>query len=313
MKFSLEAYDRRLLEGMVRAYNAETDGERHIAPLGPELFVALVEGKSRFDPEGLLVAVEGGEVIGWVHACVTVGTEPWNDVENEKLCIRMLIFPRERLEVGKGLVEAATRWLEEQGDQKEMLAMNPLSGYPFYRGLWMGGEPMLPATLPHLQVALEVGGYKNSVESLFMVAEMEERPDEMEARIELEFEEGTASTVHEPMRESWIGFEPMQIRARIEGAEVGSVGWVLLPHVAARLGAPCANIWSLGVGSDYQRQGIGSALVSQVLTRAYAAGARFASLGTQMWNVPAHGTYAKLGFKPECIMIGRTRKREAEG
>jgi|APSaa5957512622_1039677.scaffolds.fasta_scaffold23415_2 GNAT superfamily N-acetyltransferase len=309
MSFSLETYDRRLLDGMVRVYNRETDGERHIAPLDPVLFIVLVEGKSRFDPEGLFVAVEQREVIGWVHACVTTGTEPWNDVVEEKLRIRMLIFPRERLEVGRALVEAATRWLEGKGEQEEMLALHPLSGYPFYRGLWMGGEPMLPVTLPHLQVALEVGGYKNSFESLFMVAEMRGMPDEIEARVALEFEEGAAPMKHEPMQESWSGFEPMRIRALIGGKEKGHVGWAMLPHVAARLGAPCVSIWSLGVSGDYQRQGIGAALVSRVLVRAYAAGARFASLGTQMWNVPAHRTYAKLGFKPECIMVGRTRKR----
>jgi len=308
----LETYSRGHLEGMMAVYNAVTEGERHIASLDPELFIELVEEKSYFDSEGLFVAFEAGGVVGWVHACVAAGTEPWNDAEKMVPRVGMLIFPRERLDVGKVLVEAATHWLEEQGDHKELLAMNPLAGYPFYRGLWMGGEPVCPSSLPQLQVALEVGGYKNAIESVFMVVEMDEKPREEEARVAVEFEEEEAPMAHEPMRESWIGFEPKRIRAFIGGEEVGSVWWVMLPHVASRLGTPCANIFGMGVGNDYQRQRIGSGLVSRVLTRGYAAGARFASLGTQVWNVPAHGTYSRFGFRPECILVGRARKREQE-
>ena len=35
-------------------------------------------------------------------------------------------------------------------------------------------------------------------------------------------------------------------------------------------------------------------------------GARFASVGTQLWNAPAHATYAKFGFRPYCVVVGRT-------
>jgi GNAT superfamily N-acetyltransferase len=110
---------------------------------------------------------------------------------------------------------------------------------------------------------------------------------------------------HEPMRESWIGFEPQGIRARIDGEPAGNIGFVLLSHVAERLGAPCVNIWSLGVPDAHRRRGIATALVSRALSRGYAMGARFASVGTQLWNAPAHASYAKLGFQPHCVLVGR--------
>jgi GNAT superfamily N-acetyltransferase len=304
MSFSIETYDRTHLEGMTALYNAETAFEPHIAPLSPERFVELVEKKSYFDPAGLFVATEAGHVVGWVHACVAAGSEGGHDPQRQVPRIRMLIFPRDRLKVGSALVAEATAWLRHTGD-RELEAMHAKAGYPFYRGLWLGGEPMAPATMPHVQVALEVGGYKNTQESLFMTGEMASLPKELAAEVAVEFVESTATMKHEPMRESWIGFEPRRILALVGGEEAGSIGWVILPHVAGRLGALCMNIWSLGVREAHRRKGIATALISRAMVQSYALGARFTSVGTQIWNAPAHATYTRLGFRPHCVLVGR--------
>jgi GNAT superfamily N-acetyltransferase len=305
MSVTLETYDRNYLEGMTALYNAETAFEPHIAPLDPERFVALVEAKSYFDPAGLLVAVEGGQVAGWAHACVAPGSEGGHDPEQRVARLRMLIFPRDRLEVGTALVAAATEWLRPQAGG-EIEALHAQAGYPFYRGLWLGGEPMGPATMPHVQMALEVGGFKSTQQSIFMTAELASPPQPVAAGVDLELIAGPTEMRHEAMRESWIGFEPRQLQALSGGESVGSIGWVILPHVADRLGAPCMNIWRLGVRESHRRQGIASALVARALAESYALGARFASVGTQLWNAPAHASYARFGFRPHCLLIGRT-------
>jgi GNAT superfamily N-acetyltransferase len=305
MSFSIEPYNRDYLEGMVALYNAETAFEPHIAPLTPERFLALVERKSCFEPAGLLVAVGNGVVVGWVHACRAPGSEGPHDPGQRILRLRMLIYPRERLKVGAALVAAATEWLRGFGNG-EIEALHARAGYPFYRGLWLGGEPMGPVSMPHVQLALEVGGFKNTQESIFMTAAMPRAPDEQRAAVPLEFVESATEMRHEGMRESWTGFEPQRIRALLADEEVGSIGWVLLPHLD-RLGAPCLNIWSLGVREAHRRQGVASALVGRAMALGYALGARFASVGTQLWNAPAHATYARFGFRPHCVMVGRTR------
>jgi len=302
--FSIETYARKHLEGMTALYNAETAFEPHIAPLNPERFIGLVEQKSYFDPQGLFVAVEAGRVVGWIHACVAAGSEGGQDPNRVAARIRMLIYPRDRLKVGGALVREATVWLRSFR-RGEIEAMHAKVGYPFYRGLWMGGEPMCPVTLPHAHLAFEVGGYKTTQESIFMVAEMSMRPQEVKAEVAVDLVETVAEMRHEPMRESWIGFEPMRILAKIGGEDAGSIAWVMLPHVADRLGAPCMNIWGLGVREQYRRKGIASALISRAMARSYAQGARFASVGTQLWNAPAHATYAKLGFYPHAVLVGR--------
>lgn len=300
----IDTYDRRYLEGMAALWNAETAFEPHIAPLDPDRFVTLVEGKSSFDPAGLFVALEGEEVVGWVHACIAAGSEPWQDPTKKVPRIRMLLYPRERLKVGSALVAEATEWLKRSGET-QLLAMHARVGYPFYRGLWMGGEPMCPVTLPHLHLAFEAGGYKNTQESIFMVADMPSVPKALPAAANITLADSPAEMRHEPMRESWVGFAPLRTCALIGEEEVGSIGWVLLPHLD-RLGAPCVNIWSLGVKEQHRRRGIASLLVSHVMVRGYGMGARSASVATQLWNAPAHATYARLGFRPYGILVGRT-------
>lgn len=307
MSFSIVTYDRRYLDGMAALYNAETAFEPHIAPLNPERFIELVENKSYFDPTGLFVAVGSSQVIGWIHACVAAGSEGHHDPNNRVPHIRMLIYTPDQLKVGAALVSEATNWLKKSG-QTEFLVMHAKVGYPFYRGIWLGGEPMCPMALPHVQLAFEVGGCKTTQESIFMAIEMAQPPEEVRADMKIEFVESDARMAHEPMRESWIGFKPMSTRAMVGDETVGGISWVILPHVADRLGAPCMNIWGLGIQEKYRRRKIAIALVSHVMSRSYSLGARFASVGTQLWNAPAHATYAKLGFLPRQIVVGRTLK-----
>lgn len=307
MRFSIQTYEAKYLEGLIALYNSETAFEGHIAPLTPERFVELVAKKSYFDPAGLFIAVEAGAVVGWVHACVAPGSEGHHDPTEKVPRLGMLLFPRDRLHVGAALVAEATAWLKQSG-QKAFLALHAEKGYPFYRGLWLGGEPMGPVTLPHVHLVLEVGGFQTTQESVFMVREMASPPPEAKPAVNVEWSEVPAPMAHEPMRESWIGFEPRQTQALVGGEEVGRVAWVMLPQVADRLGAPAMNIWGLGVREPLRRKGIASALVARAMASGYARGARFVSVGTQLWNAPAHATYAKLGFRPHCLLMGRTLK-----
>lgn len=305
MSFSIENYDRKYLDAMTELYNAETAFEPYIAPLNSERFIDLVEKKSYFDPSGLFIAIESGKVTGWVHACVASGSEAWHNPDNKVPHIRMLIYPKDRLKVGQALVSEANTWLKKSG-QSKFLAIHAEVGYPFYRGLWLGGEPMGSSAMPHVQLAFEFGGYKNTQESIFMTAKMTHPPKEINANEKVEIITSKVTMAHKPMEESWVGFEPMMTQARIGDETVGSIGWVIIPYLAEKLGAPCMNIWSLGIREELRRKGIATALVSHTMTQAYKLGARYASVGTQFWNTPAHVTYAKLGFIPYQLVIGRT-------
>ena len=65
------------------------------------------------------------------------------------------------------------------------------------------------------------------------------------------------------------------------------------------------HVMNVAVDPDHRRQGIASLLVARAMVRGHALGARFGSVTTQLWNAPAQATYARLGFTPQRIMVGR--------
>jgi ribosomal protein S18 acetylase RimI-like enzyme len=293
MPLRIHEYDPRRLEAMAALYNRQTEGEPHIAPLTAERFERLVADKTYFDPALLLVATDGPDVVGWVHGCIAPRTEPWHDADKFAARIRMLLYRPEQLAAGALLVAEATSRLRGTGFL-EIEAMHARAGY----------EPLCPATLPHVHLALEVAGYRAAQESIFMTATMPEGPPSLRSGPAFDLVESTEEMAHGGMRESWVGFEPRRIDAFRDGDRLGGIGWVLLPCLD-RLGAPCVNIWTLGVGEQHRRRGVATALVSRVMALGYEMGARHASVSTQLWNAAAQGTYAKLGFTPHRMLIGR--------
>jgi GNAT superfamily N-acetyltransferase len=299
---TLDTYQPNYLEGMVQVYNTQTASEPHIASLTPDRFVELVVHKSYFDPDGLIVARQDGEVTGWIHACQAPGTEPWSP-DGIASSIRMVFYPPGELPVGQMLLAEASAWLKSKGGAR-LNAFSPTHGYPFYRGLWAGSEPMLPFSFSHLHMLLDGAGFHLAQEEVLMTCRLDDPPG-LPAAPGLELTEQPTRWYTETMRESWVGFEPHVTLAIFNGSEAGHICWVVLPHVAEKLGAPCLSIWGLGVNEAHRRAGIASALVGHALSKGYRMGASFGSVGTQLWNVPAQKTYLKYGFQPHAILGGR--------
>lgn len=266
-----------------------------------------VTAKPYFEAEGLLVAHEQGRVRGWVHACLVPPTDSPNPDPSPLPRIQMLLFEPDQPAVGLELVRQGTEYLKRRSSQTPT-ALQPTRGYPFYRGLWMGGEPQLPVTLPHVQMALEASGYEETHQDVMMTVKLEARPRILEARVAIDFASEALKMHHEVMRHSWSGFEPQSIHAHARGEWAGTIGWVLVPQTAERMGVASMNIYTLGVSSGHRRKGIGSALVSRAMAAGFKLGARECNVCTQVWNAAAQATYAKCGFRPYVIVNGRTLK-----
>ena len=75
MKF--ESWRPGLLPAVVRFWNRAFSGKRNFFPMTEELFLSRIVRKRTavegFDPEGFVVAREGGEVAGFVHVGVRTG------------------------------------------------------------------------------------------------------------------------------------------------------------------------------------------------------------------------------------------------
>ena len=309
MSLTIDTYDRRYLDAMVKLYNQQTAHEPHIAPLSPQFFTDFVETKSYFDPAGLFIARRNGQVVGWTHASIAHGTEIWHDSEPTHAHIDMLIFRREDLSVGRTLVAEAVKWLKPHG-HKTIEGMGAVYGYPFYRGLWVGGERINLVSIPQLHLAMACEGFTVQGEGSLKTTEFREPPKPTAAAVDTEYPESPLDMKHKTIRESWMGFEPMVVKVIVDGQDVGGIGWVLLPYHASKLGAPCVSIYMLHVSPEQRRKGLGVALISRAFSIAYEQGARFASVGTEVENVAANMTYEKLGLHTHQLVSSRQLKLE---
>ena len=82
--------------------------------------------------------------------------------------------------------------------------------------------------------------------------------------------------------------------------EDGTVAGYVVAHHAADQG----EILNLGIASPHRRQGLGSALVEQVLTTLGAMGVSAVFLEVRESNVAARRLYERLGFR----QVGRRAK-----
>lgn len=306
----VEPYAKRDVPALVRLFNHQCELERHVAVLTPEMFAQFVEAKPYFDPHGLQVARRGGEIVGWVHAAITGPTEPWYDTAMRLARVSMFVYRPGELEVGRALINTATQYLRDQGHER-IYAFHAHGGYPFYRGLFTGGEYTGPSSLAHLHQALRHCGYTTTHESVTQSVAMPAAPKLVEPRVPAEFHDQPLTMAHETMAASWTGFEPRVIDVTIEGEHAGQIGYVLLPHLAARLGSPCLDIYSMGVTPERRRLGLASSLVNRAMRAGYDRGARVASVYTEMHNQAAAGTYARCGFVPFGVNLGRVLEMAA--
>lgn len=293
-------------------FNRQTAAHEHVIPLTADALRQVVIDKPYFDPQGMLLAwADGGNtLLGYVHACVVPYTDGPQLEGPAWPRIVMLLFESDRPDVGIELVRRATDWLRHHSDEAPTY-LHPHRGYPFYRGLWYGGEPQAPLTFPHVQMALAAGGYRQTHQDVMMVAQLTSPPPRLEAACAVDYEDIAKPLAHEVQRASWIGFFPRLLTARIDGRWAGECAYVMLPQAAAKLGRPSMSIYNLAVESRFRRRGIAAALISRAQQVAFDAGARTMTVCTNLDNAPAHATYYKCGYRPHTVVNGRTWQADA--
>lgn len=86
--------------------------------------------------------------------------------------------------------------------------------------------------------------------------------------------------------------------------ELNGTNQHLAGFIAARLSADELHINNVAVRDQYRRRGLGSALLSSILTRGKKRGARKAFLEVRASNIAAQTLYARHGFE----VVGRRAK-----
>lgn len=299
MSWEIEIYREPLVEGLVEVFNRETECDPFVVSLTPEVFIEQIATKPYFSPEGCFLARENGEVVGFALTSPGIGREE-NARQPEIGVVDGLFFYRGRLEIGDALLDRCMGFFERKGSVKTVYGFASFGGYPYWRGLYCGTEPVCISSYMHAWVAFMARGFTHHQQSLNYLGATEPRT----FRTDLEYGEGDLVFSGEWQRQTWKGHEPKVIHAALDGEVAGRLGYAELPFLSDYRGRRVAGIYSMHVEERLRRQGIASSLLNYLFDLTYGKGVEEILVGTTVGNTAARRAYEKSGMKPVGFRTG---------
>jgi ribosomal protein S18 acetylase RimI-like enzyme len=298
----LRPYAPAIAEDVVAVYNRAIAGWPYCAGLDVDYFTTQIVPRFFFEPEGLIVAYRGGRPVGYVHASGTPSADR-QGIQRDLGSISALFAPTGEPAAAAALLGAAEQWLVAQGATRIVGWGGNAGGYPFYRGLLCGLEPVLPQANAVALEAFRAAGYVPYFTSHLLVADLAAPYPEPSTAIPVDV--AVAARRH-PGRwdeDAWRGHSPRECRAAAGGEVAGTLVFAAMPRLSATAGMTLGGIAALGVREPFRRKGIATLLNARALNALYHAGIRRVLVGCRQDNAAALGTYYKFGFRPEATLI----------
>jgi ribosomal protein S18 acetylase RimI-like enzyme len=120
---------------LAEVWNETFTGRSAVALQSPTFLERFVLAKPYFDPEGLLLAEEDGQLAGFVHAGLSVGSQPLRGVT----CLLGVRPDFRRRGIGTELLHRSEDYLRQRGAQV-LYAGAKGAANPFYLGLYGGSD-----------------------------------------------------------------------------------------------------------------------------------------------------------------------------
>jgi ribosomal protein S18 acetylase RimI-like enzyme len=302
----IEPYTPDRAEDVAQIFTTTTTNLPYCGILNADLVQDRLTAPSYFDPQALLIASRGGRPIAYSHGAFgrpPQGSEtPDRSVGN----IRGLFFLPEDGDAGQILLDELIAYLTRGGAQ-DLQGWGSFAGYPFYRGLYMGTEPVASAVQAHVVVRFVQAGFTINQRSIFLARPLEAQAPAAQAQPPVDLVTAPFAPSSTWEAETWLGLEPWRTTASREGQQVGQITWALLTDLTARRGHLVGSIAGLNVAADCRRQGIAKTLVLDVMRACYRAGAREITVATTQENTAALHTYYACGFTEREILLGHAR------
>jgi len=294
-----------LTEGLIRLYNEDGAFCPFIAHLTPKLFERRIAAKPIFRPEGIFACIHEGKLAGVVFTTFAPNDDK-SGFDFSTGLVDGLFFDESRPATGGELLSAALSHLKSRG-AKRVIGWATEGGYPFWRDLYCGSEPVMHVAARHVYEALTHAGFAKTQHSVALLARTSGAPPK--SRFEYEIRSRPAPRDNFWDGSSWYDLWPMMLEAEIEGVVAGRLGWCSLPATSRRRGVRTAGLYSLAVDSAFRRRGIATALVEGCFEEAARDGAQEILVATGIDNLPALGVYKKFGFAEVFQMVGTRLER----
>jgi mycothiol synthase len=241
------------------------------------------------DPEGTIVAVEDGVVVGYCtpgHDDITVHPAHRRRGHGRRLIAAALELVRAR-----GLAELI---LYGPSDHEAAAGFIDALGFEYRSSLWMFElAPSVDVPEASFPDTVSVRPYRDPADLAAYVAlanaSFADHPRPMH------FTEQRVRHVH-----GLTGFDPADIllaASREEPAKL--VGWIRTEHEVTEAGARRGHVLFIGVVPEWRRAGLGQELLRWGIARMRSAGAEIIELKVEAANDRALGLYRRAGFEPK--------------
>jgi ribosomal protein S18 acetylase RimI-like enzyme len=299
MSWEIIEYKESLIEDLISVFNRETKDDGFVVPLTPEIFTDQISSKPIFSPEGCFLAMENGKAVGF--ALTSPGADRKKGIADPGVgVVDGLFFPRERLEIGDALLARCMEYFERKGGVKTVYGFASYGGYPYWRGLYCGAEPVCLTHYTHAWITFMARGFTHHQQALNYLGVTEPRG----YRNDLDYAVLDTSTSSEWAQQSWKNHLPKSINAKKDGVSVGFIGYVELPYLSEYRQKSMGGIYGMNVNPEYRRQGIATSLINYLFNHAHELGIKEILVGTTVQNTAARRTYEKGGMRPIAFRTG---------
>ena len=276
-----------------------------IQPVSPTLLDQFVFSKPYFDPAGLILATDGEQAVGFVHAGFGPNESQTEiDTETGTTYQLMLRSGARHDALADELLSRAEAYLRDRGTKVIYAGgIRPLNG--FYLGLYGGSElPGILASDPVLNTVTLRNGYREIDKVIVLQLELAGFRQPFTRTQRQLRREITIAEAYDPPATSWwdavttAGFERIEFFLQKAGRNepLASVWFWNIEPLSTSWGVPTAGMFDLEVCSDRRRQGLATFLLGESLERLRNRGITRVEAQTMRENTAALELYRKLGF-----------------
>jgi GNAT superfamily N-acetyltransferase len=301
MSYEIVRFSESLIDQAVSVFNRENERFEFVVPLTPSLFKERISSKSCFSEEGCFLIMEKDRAIGLTLTCLGINRDK-TDFDPKVGVIDGLFFPERRFQLGEKLLARAIEHLRNRGVQR-IYGFASWGGYPFWRGIYCGSEPVCLTEYKQAWIAFMGQGFQHHQQSLNYLGKTRVLP----CKKDLVYAEEALDTSSPWARDSWKNLEPKLLFARENGALLGRIAFTHMPDLSDHRNIPTAGIYGMWVTEHARRQGIASSMMANLFERLGDSGIKEILVGARIENIPARKTYERAGMKAVAFRTGTMR------
>ena len=304
MAWEITTYKESLVEELIDVFNRETEPDPFVVPLTPTILADQITSKPLFSPEGCFLALERGKAIGFALTAPAIDSQRQSAGQTAGV-IDGLFFPYDRLEVGDALLARSLDHLMQGTGVDTVYGFASYGGYPFWRGLYCGAEPVCLTHYSHAWSATMARGFVHHQQAMNYLG----TPEPRAYRQDLEYVETDLDVSAGWTSQSWKGHSPKLISLHGKGEPMGYVGYAHLPFLSQYRDKSIVGIYGLQVYPRFRRQGMATCLLSCLFDRAFELRVQEILVGTTVENTAARRTYEKAGMRLIAFRTGTMYRR----